>query len=183
MGRLQKSPARTYLSWVLPKLVWVALAVLVLWLIGVPIARQLGLVQETVTVPGSASESRIPSPAGELQIFDSGSASGVPESAGDAQAPDSARELQNPDSASPSQVREVEPRTYEIVTILGKDAISAILEPRFNTVEEAAANMRDEELVLGVSLNGDHRAYSLNLLSRHEIANDVVGGQPIAVTW
>ena len=33
------------------------------------------------------------------------------------------------------------------------------------------------------SIEGDARAYSVPLLSRHEIVNDVVGGKPIAVTW
>ena len=43
--------------------------------------------------------------------------------------------------------------------------------------------MEPSERVIGVSVNGEHRAYSLNLLSRHEIVNDIVGGKPIAVTW
>ncbi len=43
--------------------------------------------------------------------------------------------------------------------------------------------MRPEELVLGLSINGDHRAYSLPFLSSHEIVNDTVGGVPVAVTW
>ncbi len=43
--------------------------------------------------------------------------------------------------------------------------------------------MTPTELVLGLSIDGDHRAYPLNLLSRHEIVNDTVGGEPVAVTW
>lgn len=43
--------------------------------------------------------------------------------------------------------------------------------------------MQSFETVLGVSINGDHRAYPLNMLSRHEIVNDTVGGVPVAVTW
>jgi hypothetical protein len=34
-----------------------------------------------------------------------------------------------------------------------------------------------------VSINGDARAYPTNVLSRHEIVNDVVDNRPIAVTW
>jgi len=37
--------------------------------------------------------------------------------------------------------------------------------------------------VIGLSINGDHRAYPINILSTHEIVNDVVGGQLVAVTW
>ncbi len=71
----------------------------------------------------------------------------------------------------------------EIITILGKDGIPAILDPQFVSGAEAAGQMVDSERVLGVSINGDHRAYPLNLLSRHEIVNDEIGGVPVAVTW
>lgn len=44
--------------------------------------------------------------------------------------------------------------------------------------------MTRTELILGVEIEGDARAYSVPLLSRQEIVNDVVGvGKPIAVTW
>ena len=74
-------------------------------------------------------------------------------------------------------------RDFEIVTLLRKDAIPAILEPEFLTVAEADEQMQDDELVIGVSIEEDSRAYSVNMLSRHEIANDVVGGKSVAVTW
>ena len=74
-------------------------------------------------------------------------------------------------------------RDLEIVTLLRKDAIPAILEPEFLTVTEADEQMQDDELVIGVSIEEDSRAYSVNMLSRHEIANDVVGGKSLAVTW
>jgi hypothetical protein len=43
--------------------------------------------------------------------------------------------------------------------------------------------MDDFEHVIGVYINGDARAYPIRMLSRHEIVNDVVGGEYIAVTW
>ena len=63
------------------------------------------------------------------------------------------------------------------------DAIPAILDPNFVTFEDARKQYAERELVLGVSINGDHRAYSVPYLSSREIVNDVVGGVPIAVTW
>jgi hypothetical protein len=42
--------------------------------------------------------------------------------------------------------------------------------------------LKAEDLVLGVIINGDARAYPHNIFWWHEIANDVVGGVPIAVT-
>ena len=71
----------------------------------------------------------------------------------------------------------------ELVTLLGFDAIPAILKPHLVSVDEADSRMASDEQVLGLSINGDHRAYSVPLLSRHEIVNDVVGGVPVAITW
>jgi len=72
---------------------------------------------------------------------------------------------------------------YEIVTLLPRDAIPAIDNPEFITAGEAVGSYEDDELILGVEFNGDARAYSIPLLSSHEIVNDVVGGVKIAVTW
>ena len=71
----------------------------------------------------------------------------------------------------------------QIVTLLPKDAIPALLDPKFTSVESAKDQMDDFERVIGVSINGDARAYPIRMLSRHEIVNDVVGGEYIAVTW
>ena len=73
--------------------------------------------------------------------------------------------------------------SLDIITVLGKDGIPAIDNPRFVGPGEADQQMQSFERVLGVSINGDHRAYPLNMLSRHEIVNDTVGGVPVAVTW
>ena len=77
----------------------------------------------------------------------------------------------------------VEELARKIVSLIPKDAIGAILEPKFASPITAETQMRDGELVIGVSINGDARAYPINMLSEHEIVNDVVGEKPIAVTW
>ena len=74
-------------------------------------------------------------------------------------------------------------RDLEIVTLLPFDAIPAISNPDVVGVQEADAVLEPDERVLGVSLNGGHRAYSVPQLSRHEIVNDIVGGVPLAATW
>ena len=74
-------------------------------------------------------------------------------------------------------------RRYEVMKILPKDAIRAIFSPNFFTPEEANNQYRDTDLVIGVSVGDEHRAYNVAYLSGHEIVNDVVGGRPIAVTW
>jgi hypothetical protein len=71
----------------------------------------------------------------------------------------------------------------QIITVLPRDAISAIDDPQFIAAEEADKSYNDEEMILGVEFNGDARAYSIPLLSSHEIVNDTVGGVAISVTW
>ena len=74
-------------------------------------------------------------------------------------------------------------RDLKIITILGRDGIPAILDPIFADRAAGTAQMEPLERVIGVSINGESRAYPLNLLSRQEIVNDTVGGNAIAVTW
>ena len=85
-------------------------------------------------------------------------------------------------ASSPSEESD-EGRQLELITLLGFDAIPAILNPDFVTADEAERWMEPDEQVMGLSINGDNRAYSIPMLSRHEIVNDVVGGVPVAVTW
>ncbi len=95
----------------------------------------------------------------------------------------SAEKVEVPLTTNSGTASSGETLNLKIITILGKDGIPAILDPQFISGAEASEQMVDSERVLGVSINGDHRAYPLNLLSRHEIVNDKVGGVPVAVTW
>ena len=64
------------------------------------------------------------------------------------------------------------------------DGIPSIDNPRFVTVQEADKNfLLDSDLILGLNINGDIRAYPLSILVWHEIVNDKVGGVPVAVTY
>jgi hypothetical protein len=46
-----------------------------------------------------------------------------------------------------------------------------------------ATYLTDDELVFGVTLNGDSRAYPHRIMDWHEMANDVVGGVPVALAY
>ena len=72
---------------------------------------------------------------------------------------------------------------YELITLLPPDAIPAIDDPQFLSLADANEVYDPGELIIGVEFNGDARAYSVPLLSNHEIVNDTVGGEKIAVTW
>jgi hypothetical protein len=63
------------------------------------------------------------------------------------------------------------------------DGIPSIDNPKFVNVQDAASFLSDSDLVLGLNINGDIRAYPLLILVWHEIVNDKVGGIPVAVTY
>jgi hypothetical protein len=77
----------------------------------------------------------------------------------------------------------VDLRAMGMVAILPRDIIPSIDDPTFLDADEADSEYAPYELVIGVEINGDARAYSAPFLSRHEIVNDTVGGRAIAVTW
>ena len=51
------------------------------------------------------------------------------------------------------------------------------------SLRASAAELGDDELVLGVVQNGAAMAYPIRYLAMFEVANDRVGGVPIAPTW
>jgi hypothetical protein len=64
------------------------------------------------------------------------------------------------------------------------DGIPSIDNPKFVTVQEAGNNfLSNSDLVLGLNVNGDIRAYPLSILVWHEIVNDKVGEIPVAITY
>lgn len=79
-----------------------------------------------------------------------------------------------------SQTSSVE--RYEPRDVL-KHPIRAIRDPEI--VSAAESDLADNELVIGVVVNGQARAYPINQLTgpQREIINDVLGETPIAATW
>ena len=63
-----------------------------------------------------------------------------------------------------------------------KDGIPSIDDPVFAGVQDSQF-MSDSDTVIGLSINGEARAYPLFILVWHEIVNDTVGGVPVAVTY
>jgi hypothetical protein len=55
--------------------------------------------------------------------------------------------------------------------------------PRFVSSEEASTWLADPEPVIAFTLEGEARAYPLQILTWHEIVNDTVAGVPVAVTF
>lgn len=59
--------------------------------------------------------------------------------------------------------------------------IASIDTPEFVSASEA--EISEDAWVLGVVVDGEAHAYSLNLLNRHEIVNDKIGGKNFAAVW
>ncbi len=95
----------------------------------------------------------------------------------------------------------------EIESNVARDSIPSIDDPQFLTVSEVTIEQDDEPIfppqrrrsrramsietfslswrdpVIGLEINGDARAYPLRIMMFHEIVNDRVGGEPVAVTY
>ena len=69
----------------------------------------------------------------------------------------------------------------EFRQLLARGRIAAITDPHFVTADKAT--LRGDTWVLGVVMNGEAKAYSLNLLNSHEIVNDTFGDRPVAAVW
>ena len=52
-----------------------------------------------------------------------------------------------------------------------------------NIPAEEADYLESHERVFGVSINGEHRAYPLRIMNPHEMANDVLGDEPISLAY
>ncbi|NIS37844.1 DUF3179 domain-containing protein, partial [Candidatus Saccharibacteria bacterium] len=50
-------------------------------------------------------------------------------------------------------------------------------------VNAAEADIDGDSWVLGVVINNQPRAYSLNLLNSHEVVNDQIGDTAFAAVW
>jgi hypothetical protein len=64
-----------------------------------------------------------------------------------------------------------------------KDGIPALDEPGFVSVREADAWLEANEPVVLVQVGDEAKAYPIQVLMWHEIANDTVGDEPLAVTF
>ena len=62
---------------------------------------------------------------------------------------------------------------------------SAITEFKILPANEIGEQVEDDELVVGVVVGGQPRAYTINTMTgpAREIFNDTLGGRPIAATW
>ncbi len=63
------------------------------------------------------------------------------------------------------------------------DGIPSIDNPKFLSVVDASKFLKDSDLVVGLTIKSQTKAYPLLILVWHEIVNDKVGSVPVAVTY
>ena len=94
--------------------------------------------------------------------------------------PDSQEDFSAPfDILNPTGQKTVDPRAYR--KLIARDVIVPVYEPRYVGPEEA--NLVDQELVMGVEVNGESKAFPIGLIRNREIVNDTIGGVPLLITW
>jgi hypothetical protein len=127
------------------------------------------------TATGTASDAEASEPAGE------GTAGADGEVSTDGQLPDRLTSLARLWMTDFS--RHTVPYGEIISGGVPRDGIPSIDEPKFTNIGGADEWLADTEPVVALEIDGDARAYPLGILTRHEIANDEVGGVPVVVTF
>ena len=83
------------------------------------------------------------------------------------------------DLLNPTGQKAVDPGEYR--KLIARDVIVPVYEPRYVGPEEA--NLVGQELVMGVEVNGEAKAFPIGLIRNREIVNDTIGGIPLLITW
>lgn len=100
----------------------------------------------------------------------------------------------DPDLLDPTELPQVEtdgylpdpaPRNADLpdgyVLSFDRDQIRPVYNPTFAAVDEIP--WPDSEVVIGVNVNGEQRAYPVGFLSQREIVIDQIDDIPILVSW
>lgn len=112
--------------------------------------------------------------------------------AGDDSAEDESSDTEDEEDREPFWMRSWENTDFESRTVdldeirsggVPPDGIPPIDEPKFIESDEADEWLEDDEPVILVEVEGDARAYPLQILTWHEIVNDEFGDLPVAVTF
>ena len=90
------------------------------------------------------------------------------------------------DLDSPRWGMEFTPSLFPLDNIVhggpGKDGVPALTQPHIIDAADFFI-VNQESLVIGLDLNGQTRAYPLDILQYHEVVNDTLAGQPLLITF
>jgi len=66
---------------------------------------------------------------------------------------------------------------------VARDRFPVFDDPEPSSAEAGDAALRPDDYVIGVERGGAARAYPIAVMGVHELGNDTLGGEPIAVSW
>ncbi len=66
---------------------------------------------------------------------------------------------------------------------IGREKFDALIDPEFISEEQADSIYEDDARFLLFTLGDEARAYGIDLLTKHEVVNDVVNGEPVAAAY
>ena len=151
-----------------------------LWVVvasfGLAACAQAGAPQTIATSPTTIAPSETSSPA--LEGFQEKTP--VPDAEVPSSSPPNPTEPQ-PVEPAPTNMRFDDPNEYNFAQLLPYDGIRPVYEPEFATTVDAP--LLDDELVMGVAIQGEAKAYPVTVLRFREMVNDELAGLPILVTW
>ena len=64
-----------------------------------------------------------------------------------------------------------------------RDGIPALTDPPRVSAKAAAGWLQPDDRVIGIAIGGEAVAYPIRIMNWHEIVNDVIGGQPVVVSY
>ena len=82
---------------------------------------------------------------------------------------------------APTATVDIDLDKFAFVPMLTRDAIRPIYDPQF--ADAVDSPLQADELVMGVAIQGEAKAYPVTVLRFREMVDDKLGGLPILVTW
>jgi hypothetical protein len=66
-----------------------------------------------------------------------------------------------------------------------RDAFAVFDNPKMLPAAEAEASsvVTDRDMIIGIARGREAKAYPITIMGVHELGNDTIDGEPIAVTW
>ena len=66
---------------------------------------------------------------------------------------------------------------------VSRDSFPVLYNPPMGTVKDGDRILESGEWVIGIERGNEAKAYPIDVMGFHELINDTVGGEPIAVCW
>lgn len=135
-------------------------------------------VATSTSPPATTAPAAQESPQVTATSYDLGSLGSNPQVTATSQELTSPVQTQQP---APTNARIEDDTEYVVPRMLPFDAIKPVYDPLFAPASEAGLN--DDELVMGVAIDGQAKAYPVTVLQFREMVDDELAGWPILVTW